>query len=308
MYFQLGINDAQWHNVNQWPSPLYSDKDNNTMIIRATIIFIALLSSAAQANEQGENISLTMTESGLLWDKQIQLQATLYKPDGKGPFPLVIFNHGSTGPGQIPASLTINPWQFGRYLKQQNIALLVPMRRGRGGSQGSYKESYNCSVNSVEAGINYASQSLDATMHYVQQQTWIDQDQIVIAGHSRGGLLSVLYAAKHPQWFKGVLNFSGGWMAEQCQITSPTASNLGLFTKAAHNNPLPHLFLYAHNDPYYSDATITSYVQSFKQAGGQVDFQFYSLGSSADGHALFHEYGEFWINDVKRYLQQLGLI
>jgi len=278
------------------------------MKYHATIIIIATLGSTAHAVEQGQSIAIAMTESSLLWDKQIQLAATLYKPKGEGPFPLVIFNHGSTGPGLIANTLTINPWQFGHYLKQHNIALLIPMRRGRGASQGRYNESYNCSVNSVESGINYASQSLDATMHYIQQQTWIDQNKIVIAGHSRGGLLSVVYAAKHPQWFKGVVNFSGGWMAEQCQITSPVASNQGLFSTAANNNPLPHLFIYAHNDPYYSDSAIENYVESFKQAGGQVDFQFYSIGSSANGHALFHEYGELWIEDVKHYLQRLELM
>ncbi len=278
------------------------------MIYRFTLIFFALISFSAQAFARGETIAIPMTEQGLLWDKQIQLEATLYRPAGKGPFPLVIFNHGSTGPGIIADTLTINPWGFGAYLNKYNIALLIPMRRGRGGSQGSYKESYNCSINSVESGINYASQSLDATMNYVHKQSWIKQDSIVISGHSRGGLLSVVYAAKHPQWFKGVINFSGGWMAEQCQITSPLASNQGLFNKAGQNNALPHLFLYARNDPYYSDSAIESYVQSFKQAGGQVDFQFYDLGSSANGHALFHEYGGFWIEGVKHYLQQLNLM
>jgi dienelactone hydrolase len=278
------------------------------MMFRLTLSLLTLISISAQALDRGETISIPMTEQGLLWDKQIQLEATLYKPAGDGPFPLVIFNHGSTGPGIIANTLTINPWGFGAYLNKHNIALLIPMRRGRGASQGSYKESYNCSVNSVESGINYASQSLDATMLYLQQQTWLDQENIVISGHSRGGLLSVVYAAKHPQRFKGVVNFSGGWMGGQCQINTPLASNQGLFSKAAKNNPLPHLFMYGRSDPYYSDSEIESYAQAFEDAGGQVDFQFYSLGSSANGHALFYEYSDFWIEGFKQYMQQLDLM
>ncbi|BEU02678.1 hypothetical protein OAG1_14780 [Agarivorans sp. OAG1] len=278
------------------------------MILRFTPLLLSLLATIAQAFDQGETINIPMTEQGLLWNKQIQLEATLYKPAGEGPFPLVIFNHGSTGPGVIPDTLTIKPWGFGAYLNKHNIALLIPMRRGRGASQGRYKESYNCSVNSVESGINYASQSLDATMQYLQQQTWLDQEKIVISGHSRGGLLSVVYAAKHPQKFKGVVNFSGGWMGGQCQIKTPLASNQGLFSQAANNNPLPHLFMYGRNDPYYSDSEIESYAQAFEEAGGQIDFQVYSLGSSANGHALFYEHSDFWIEGFKQYMQQLDLM
>ena len=64
--------------------------------------------------------------------------ATLYKPQGDGPFAVIIFNHGSTGPGVIPADRTENPSGYGAYLLKKDIALLIPMRRGRGKSEGTY--------------------------------------------------------------------------------------------------------------------------------------------------------------------------
>ncbi|WP_411991732.1 hypothetical protein [Agarivorans sp. DSG3-1] len=36
--------------------------------------------------------------------------------------------------------------------------------------------------------------------------------------------------------------------------------------------------------------------------------QFYSLGSSSNGHALFYEHSDFWIEGFKQYMQQLDLM
>ncbi|MDO6686188.1 MULTISPECIES: alpha/beta hydrolase family protein [unclassified Agarivorans] len=269
---------------------------------------LVLLSSCCIAEDNGETLWIPMTDPGLLWDSEIRLEATLYKPIGEGPFPLVVFNHGSTGPGIIAKGVSIKPWSLGAYLTKHNIALLVPMRRGRGNSEGEYKESYNCSVNSVEAGLRYAQQSLDATFAFIKQQTWVDQDKILISGNSRGGLLSVMYAAKHPSLFKGVVNFSGGWMGEQCQINAESASNLGLFAQAAQNNPLPHLFIYGRNDAYYSDSTIQSYVNAFTEHSPQIEFQFYQLGDGINGHEVFYNYGDLWLYGFNQFLKQTGML
>lgn len=40
---------------------------------------------------------------------------------------------------------------------------------------------------------------------------WVDPARIVVAQWSRGGFLSVIYAARYPDKVAGVINFSGGW-------------------------------------------------------------------------------------------------
>jgi len=101
----------------------------NVFIVGAVCLTIA---NSALANNVGQSVQIPMKDEGLLWNSNINLEATLYKPEGEGPFPTVIFNHGSTGPNVIPEDHTINPWGFGEYLVNKNIALLIPMRRGRG--------------------------------------------------------------------------------------------------------------------------------------------------------------------------------
>src|SRR5262245_16846073 len=57
----------------------------------------------------------------------LRIQAYLYKPDGDGPFPVVIYNHGSRA-GRERYSV---PFEFiGRLLTQAGYAVLVPERRG----------------------------------------------------------------------------------------------------------------------------------------------------------------------------------
>ncbi|NEX61951.1 hypothetical protein [Noviherbaspirillum galbum] len=44
-----------------------------------------------------------MKDAGWLGERVIRLETTLYKPEGTGPFPVMIFNHGSSN-GPIPSS------------------------------------------------------------------------------------------------------------------------------------------------------------------------------------------------------------
>src|SRR6266436_1230395 len=64
----------------------------------------------------------------------LRIQAYLYKPEGDGPFPVVIYNHGSRD-GRERASV---PFQYvGKMLTRAGYAVLVPERRGYGKSDGS---------------------------------------------------------------------------------------------------------------------------------------------------------------------------
>jgi dipeptidyl aminopeptidase/acylaminoacyl peptidase len=58
------------------------------------------------------------------------LQGWIYKPAGKGPFPAVLYNHGSDkAPGWFPT--------LGKYWTSKGYVFFVPHRRGHGRSPGS---------------------------------------------------------------------------------------------------------------------------------------------------------------------------
>jgi dienelactone hydrolase len=228
------------------------------------------------------------------------LEATLYRPQPTGCFPVMVFNHGSTGPGAIPVTLTLKFPIVARYFVEQGFAVLVPMRRRRGQSEGTYQESYQCG--SEASGIAAAVEDLDGVFRFLHEQPWADVRRVVIAGVSRGGMLSVVYAGRRPEAVAGVINFVGGWMWERCV---PDA-NGRFFSDAAREAAIPMLWLYADHDPYYSTTAIKSYRAAFERAGGKGPFYLFpDIGGN--GHYLANK-PLFWRPGLGAYLHELGLL
>jgi hypothetical protein len=86
-----------------------------------------------------ELVWIPMQDQGVFGPHQIRLEASLYRPGGPGPHPVVVFNHGSSG-GPIPAVYTDTAPVLAGFLNARGVALLARMRGGRGNSQGSNKE------------------------------------------------------------------------------------------------------------------------------------------------------------------------
>ncbi|MGH8068278.1 MAG: dienelactone hydrolase family protein [Candidatus Entotheonellia bacterium] len=228
------------------------------------------------------------------------LEATLFRPQPTGRFPVAVFNHGSTGPGQIPVTLTLKFPIVARYFVDQGWAVLVPMRRGRGQSEGPNQEGYQCGREA--SGIDCAVEDLDGVFRFLREQPWANPHQILIGGVSRGGMLAVVYAGRRPEAVQGVINVVGGWMGERCV---PDA-NGQLFSGAARTATVPMLWLYADHDPYYSASAIRRYRAAFEEAGGRGPFYLFpEIGGN--GHYLANK-PLFWRPALDAYLQELGLL
>src|SRR5262249_24994219 len=83
-------------------------------------------------------IATKLRENG----QPIRLQVAIAKPDGNGPFPLVVINHGSTGRGGDPTLFrrTFAPPDTAEYFVRKGFMVAFPQRRGRGKSEGLYDE------------------------------------------------------------------------------------------------------------------------------------------------------------------------
>jgi dipeptidyl aminopeptidase/acylaminoacyl peptidase len=61
---------------------------------------------------------------------KLALHGVLYKPEGNGPFPAILYNHGSEkDPGSKPA--------LGVFFSSRGYVFFVPHRRGHGRSPAS---------------------------------------------------------------------------------------------------------------------------------------------------------------------------
>jgi pimeloyl-ACP methyl ester carboxylesterase len=128
-------------------------------------------------------------------------------------------------------------------------------------------------------------------------------DKVVLAGHSRGGVLASVYAAEHPGAAVGVINFSGGWKNHDC---GPVDANAALFAEAGSRSRVPSLFLYAYGDAFYSDDAMRNYGAVYKAAGGDLRFELLKV-ENINGHQLFHRALPVWERSVDEFLGRLRL-
>jgi predicted alpha/beta-fold hydrolase len=103
------------------------------------LVLLALLVLAPPALAQDITM-IPVTVDG----ETIQLAMRIYKPTSAGPAPTLVFNHGSTGRGTDP-SIFVRPIDFpplAQFFVERGWAVVMPARRGRGGSEGRYEEGF----------------------------------------------------------------------------------------------------------------------------------------------------------------------
>jgi pimeloyl-ACP methyl ester carboxylesterase len=190
-------------------------------------------------------------------------------------------------------------------------AVVLPSRRGRGGSEGLYDEGfardriygYTCDPDLSLRGADRALRDLDAITDAALALPFVDRTRFVVGGQSRGGILSVAWAGKHPDGPRGVINFVGGWLGGGCPTSS--AVNQELFRLGA-GFPRPTLWLYGDNDPYYSLKHSEANFEAFRDAGGKGTFHEIGRSTGLNGHMIFI-FDEAWSATVTAYLRELGL-
>jgi dienelactone hydrolase len=274
-------------------------------LTRAALAEVMTVPASVPGVVTGTTVRIPMTEPGP-GGKGITLEATLYRPAGDGPRTVLLFNHGSTGGGNIALSTTMRPSRQAQFFVERGFAVLAPMRWGRGASDGAHAEyEGTCEPDVLSAGLARAIEDVDAAVAYLRAQPWADPARVLIAGQSRGGLPSVAYAAERSGTVRGVINFAGGWTSQRCDDAG-RGFNRATFASAGGRTRIPMLWLYAEEDGYYSAAWIRRYHEAFVQAGGTATFQLFPAFGS-DGHRLVDRI-ELWGAAVDDFLRRLNLV
>jgi dienelactone hydrolase len=247
-----------------------------------------------------------MLETDLLEDgNPIRLETVIFKPPGPGPFPLAVFNHGSTGRYATPgvAKQTWVSLEVANSLNKQGCLVAFPQRRGRGKSDGLYEEGLSSFGDTDRAlrGADRALIDIDAAIAVLRRRQDVTPGPVLIGGNSRGGALSVAYAGMHPEQTLGVINFVGGWFGEK----SPGAElvDQALFERGARYDR-PTIWLYGQGDIYYSIGYSRKNFATFEKAGGQGTFIAFDVPSDV-GHNVIH-YPDLWAGPVGDYLNSLS--
>jgi carboxymethylenebutenolidase len=236
----------------------------------------------------------------------LTLYGVLYKPNGSGPFPAVIFNHGSA-PGMYSSEAFA---VLGPVFAQHGWVLFGPYRRGQGlsASAGPYIEDQIKAAikrGGISAGAATMIQLLKtdhlndqlAALDWLKKQRFVQPNHIATAGNSFGGIEAIL-GAEHGGYCAAI-DASGG--AESWRRSPELQS---FMVQTVRDVRVPIFFFQPENDYDLSPSHTLS--AAMKDAGKMYEMKIYpSYGSSVlDGHSFGYFGSAVWGPDVFRFLDQ----
>lgn len=231
----------------------------------------------------------------------VTLETTIYKPDGPGPFPMIVFNHGKI-PGDPRTQERSDPLPFAREFVRRGYVVVAPNRQGFGHSGGTYQQD-GCDVK--RNGIDQAG-DVAATINYMSKQPYVDATHIVVAGTSHGGLATIAYGPDAAPGVRALINFSGGLRQDACDDWQGNLTRA--FGAYGEKTRVPSLWLYGDNDSVWTAPLVAGMYAAYAAHGASakmVDFGNYKN----DAHRLVGDRDgvHVWWPAVEAFLARVGM-
>lgn len=256
-------------------------------------IFAAQVVKSAPSPEIVSFRSESLTLKGLLWT-----------PEGKGPFPAVLYNHGS-GRDYEKQFAALGP-----LFASRGFVLLAPYRRGHGLSADQWEYIGDLLDRALkEKGpeerlklmVKLLDDHLDdqlAALSYLKSLPFVDHERIAVAGNSFGGIQTVLMAERGAG-VRAAVDFAGAaltwagspFMRERMQT-------------AVRKAKVPIYFIQAENDQDLSPSRVLA--AEMQQLGKPHKIKIFPpFGKTAeDGHSFGYYGGEIWGPEVFAFLRE----
>ena len=273
------------------------------------IIFIICLVLIRAAGGHAEGLFVLEPTRILLGGDSGVLEALFVRPNEPGRYPLVALAHGSPRsaadrPNMTPLAMLPQALEFAR----RGWAVVIVMRRGYGGSDGGWAESYgSCdNANYTAAGAAGAA-DLKTALEFVSHRPDVDPSRMMAVGVSAGGFATVALTADPPPGLVATISFAGGrGSLEADQVCRPDRL-IDAFHTFGKTSRIPMLWVYAENDHFFGPALAQQFKTAFVGGGGNVDF-IAAPAFGNDGHGLFSPPGiPQWTPYVESFLRQQKL-
>lgn len=207
----------------------------------APSIAAAPMNTPAPTNTAGPTATPFPTEV-TFQSGDLTLHGFLWKPEGAGPFPALLWNHGSEKlPGQLPDNA--------KAFLAKGYVFFLPHRRGQGRSPGPYIQDLVDAVKPAERPalqLQLLESQLNdqlAGLSFLKSQRFVDQNRLAVAGCSYGGIQTLLGAEAKGTGYRAAIDFAS---AAQSWAGSPELQ-VRLKT-AVRNSTVPIYFIQAEND------------------------------------------------------------
>lgn len=272
------------------------------MKVRMLVVAVALAwASPIQTKGQpAEAPETVVVQSGGL-----TLRGLLWRPSGRGPFPAVLFSHGS-GPAAYPQK----PAALGPAFVRHGYVFLYLFRRGAGLSadQGTNSEelmSRALREKGQDARNELQLQLLETELSdvlgglaFLRGRPEVDTHRVAVAGHSFGASLTLLIAERDSA-LRAAIAFSGSAASweHSPQLRARLIAAVGRTT-------VPIFFIQAEND--YSIAPAKELSAEMERLGKPHRIKIYpSIGQTAsEGHDFYYLGLSIWEPDVFAFLDE----
>jgi carboxymethylenebutenolidase len=231
---------------------------------------------------------------------KLRIEAYVYKPEGPGPFPVVIYNHGS----RAEHDREERPFAYvGEMLAGGGYVVIVPERRGYGKSDG---QTFGETIGEDRgprfvARVQEETDDVLAAVEFVKTLPYADTTRMGVMGWSFGGIISV-FAASRSSAFRAVVDQAGAALTWD---GSPAMQKA--LKEAAAKIQMPLLGMVAENDR--TTESVRAVVREAEKHGVATKLIVYpqfkpkDAGGIAPGHMIFGKEGwQIWEADVKEFL------
>ena len=236
---------------------------------------------------------------------------TTFRPQGPGPFPLVVMNHGRPGDPALRAQFPRQRFEpIARFFIRKGFAVAVPQRLGYGvsASAGDPEDQMSCNNPRYQPAGDAAAVQVLAVVAHMRKEADIDPSRLVIMGNSVGGFTTVATAATKPDGLVAAINIAGGHGGDpKTRPGNPCGAYLLESTFAAWGKTAtaPMLWMYSENDKFFNPKNSRAWFDAFTKAGAKAEFKLMPPFGD-DGHALLLRANDLWQPVVDEFLARHG--
>jgi dienelactone hydrolase len=253
--------------------------------LQALCLLAALIGStcAAVAQTYGTQGPEGVPHRRQLWavpspDPNTSSRAILFRPPGKGPFPLAIIAHASTQNALRRAQMPQPEYRaLASRFVSRGYAVLVPERPGHGATGGRYLEDQGSCDDADYLGAGRATaDSIALAMTEIRKQPFIRSDGTIVIGHSAGGWGALAMAGANPPGVTAIVAFAPGRGGHANDRPNDVCAPQHLIAAAAafgEKAHVPVIWLVARNDSYFSPDLSRQLADAFRQGSTKVDLR-----------------------------------
>lgn len=251
----------------------------------------------------------------------LAMAVQVFKPDGSGPFPVVLFSHGRASDPVDRAKLAHPvPQSQVRYWLEHGFALVAPIRPGYGLTGGPDAEatSTHFSSSGVCTGhpdfhvtANAAVKTVVATLAWLRDQPWADNHHVLLVGQSVGGLTTVAAASQPLPGVVASINFAGGTGGNPklAPGRSCEPEQLGaIYADYGKTTTRPNLWIYAQNDQFWGPDAPVAWHEAFAAGGSPSRFVHAPPVADGNGHGLSGHEAALWAPYLDGFLASIGWV